>query len=187
MTSAACATPSSTRRFLIARLPSAVSPRPWQLGWPSWNHVHQHPPKIPLCRWTSASKADQVCGLRGTIRYAVSLAIICRLRLTQVSESSRPCPHLRSIRNLEGELPGVSIASVQCGRARVAASPPAPRPPRRSLACPNITRRRLGGDRSGRAAAAGQPESAGSLSIPARLARHHGDGGWRRQATGRSA
>ena len=37
--------------------------------------MHQHPPKIPLCRNTIASNAPHVSGRRATIRYAVSVAI----------------------------------------------------------------------------------------------------------------
>src|SRR4051795_9694420 len=63
-TSAAWAMPSSTMHFLKARLPSY--PGTWSAR-SGWNLTHQHPPKMPLCRSTSAAKRFHVSGASGLI------------------------------------------------------------------------------------------------------------------------
>jgi hypothetical protein len=55
---------SSTVHFLNARLPSY--PGMWSAR-SGWNLTHQHPPKMPLCRSTSAAKSFHVSGISGLI------------------------------------------------------------------------------------------------------------------------
>src|SRR4051794_31456571 len=48
--------------------------------------MHQQPPKMPLCRCTSASNADQVSGLRGAMVYdSVAMTHLIRVGLARTS------------------------------------------------------------------------------------------------------
>ena len=64
-TSAACVVPARTRSSLRARFSAGVVslvPTP-----SAWKPMHQHPPKTPLLRSTSAAKGAQVDSSSGLI------------------------------------------------------------------------------------------------------------------------